>query len=60
MAVKDEAGLVEKVTDAIVDKDNARELDQKAPGSAFAIVGLTYPFILAVVLLALAAFLWMR
>ena len=58
MAVENEKGLVENLTDAIVDDD--KELDKEVPGASFAVVGLTYPFILAVVLFGLAIFYWIR
>jgi hypothetical protein len=58
MAIEEEKGVVETVTDAF--SGSGKKLDKKLPGSVFAIVGLMYPFLLAVVLLSLALFLWLR
>ncbi len=56
MTATDEKGSVETLTDAINGDD--KELDDEIPGASFALVGLTYPIILVVVLLGLAILYW--
>jgi hypothetical protein len=58
MAVKEEKGPIETVTDAIQKGDTA--FDKAVPGSVFAVVGLVYPLILIITLFAIAALFWLR
>lgn len=54
----DQQTLTEQISDSIQSKDVP--LSKKAPGAPFALVGLTYPLILVVVLLAIATYFFFR
>jgi hypothetical protein len=58
MAVKEEKGPIDAMNDAIHKGD--KEFDKEVPGSLFAVVGLMYPFILVIVLFAIAIFFLLR
>jgi hypothetical protein len=54
----DEKGTIESLTDAVVNKD--KKLGEEVPGAPFAVVGLTYLVILAIVLSGISLFIWLR
>ncbi|MDA8744306.1 hypothetical protein N9N28_06730 [Rubripirellula amarantea] len=50
-------GQIETLKDAVIDED--KKLGEEVPGAPFAVVGLTYPVVLAIVLMAFALFYWL-
>ncbi|TWU46632.1 hypothetical protein [Rubripirellula reticaptiva] len=54
----EEKGQLETLKDAIVDEE--KRLGEEVPGAPFAVVGLSYIVILAIVLAGIGLFFWLR
>ncbi len=52
-----ENGMAEEIKDAV--NDNEHSIGEKVPGTPFAIVAMSYLAVLALVCLAIGAFIWM-